>query len=469
VAGTETSLYLRDDEYFHPQSIPDGCVTGTLHDLTKVTLIQCLTLEGPGSGSRDGERYYYAKLFPHFVLEGRRHVGPNDRSIFEISLVLEDATALFYDFDAFGTVIDAVPHIERIATANKLDRPIPIGPEPRIAYFTGKRDIIEADTALGKVRARHNPGWSLGGPHGVRIDNIISVSLETEPPVAFNEAISRTLRLLRFLELVIGRPQNLRELVIHLDGGEHRDPLKVHWSLRPSRHVDATERGRSPQPADLLLDPIHRPEEFACVMRAWLEKDEERQDARQRFHTSFANQRRYSVERLVGAANTFDILPKSAAPKEVELSEELQDAKRRCRKIFDALPASYERSSVLNALGRMGKASLKHKTRYRARYIVDAVGERFPELGSVLDEAIDCRNHYVHGSASKIYYSRNFDMVTFFTDTLEFVFAASELTEAGWNIRAFIETATSMSHPFGAYRISYDAKLQALKVLVGKQ
>src|SRR4029077_15778505 len=101
--------------------------------------IQCLTLGGLRSGSSDGEPYYYAKLFPHFVLEGRRHVGPNDRAICEISLVLEDATALFYDFDAFGSVIDAVPHIERIAAANKLDRPIPIGPEPRIEYFTGKR------------------------------------------------------------------------------------------------------------------------------------------------------------------------------------------------------------------------------------------------------------------------------------------------------------------------------------------
>lgn len=54
VGGKDTSLYLRDDEHFHPQSVPDGCVTGTRHDLTKVTLIQCLTLEGLSSGSRDG-------------------------------------------------------------------------------------------------------------------------------------------------------------------------------------------------------------------------------------------------------------------------------------------------------------------------------------------------------------------------------------------------------------------------------
>ncbi len=468
VAGKETSLYLQDDAFFDTHSVSDGCLTGTLYDLTKVTLIQCLTME-KGSDSRDGDQYHYAKLFPHFVLEVRRHIGANDRLIVESSFVLEDATALFYDFDAFGTVIDAVPHIERIATANKLNRPIPIGPEPRIAYFAGKRNIIDVDTVLGKVRAQHNASWSLGGPSGVRIDNVISVSIEAEPPVTFAEAISRTLRLLRFLELVIGRPQNLRELVMYVDNGEHRQSLKVHWSHRPSRDADSTDDRWFPHPADLLLDPIRRSEEFAGVMRAWLETDEERQDARQRFHTSFAHQRRYFVERLVGAANMFDILPTSASPKDVELSEGLLDAKRRCQEIFGTLPDSYERSSVLNALGRVGRPSLKHKTRHRARYVVDAIGERFPDLVSVLDEAVDCRNHYVHGSASRIDYSQNFDMVAFFTDTLEFVFAASELIEAGWNIRTFIEMPTTMSHPFGAYRVNYDSQLQALKALLAKQ
>src|SRR5208283_956950 len=79
VAGKETSLYLRDDAFFDTHSVPDGCVTGTLSDLTKVTLIQCVTIQGSGSGSCDGEKYHFTKLFPHFVLEGQRHIGSNDR------------------------------------------------------------------------------------------------------------------------------------------------------------------------------------------------------------------------------------------------------------------------------------------------------------------------------------------------------------------------------------------------------
>lgn len=466
VAGKDSSLYIRDDHYFHPPSPVNECITGTLHDLTKVTLLQCLFLERGGSGSRDGQQYCCAKLFPHFVLEGQRHIAPTDKSISHITLILEDAAVLFYDFDAFGTVIDSAPYIEQIVAADKLERPVPIGPEPRIAYFTGRYDIVQADTVLGQVYVRHNPSWSLGDPHGVRIDNVISVTLEPPSPITFEEAITRTLRLLRFLELIIGRPQNLQELAIFIDGGEHPEPLKVHWSHRPTRAVDTVGNTGSPQPADLLLDPIQRQPEFVSVMQAWLEKDEERQDARQRSHTSFTHQRTYPVDRLIGAANMFDILPKSAVPRDVELPKDLQEAKQQCRRIFRFLPDSYERSSMLNALGRLGKASLKHKTRHRAQYVVDAIGERFPDLVWVLDEAVNCRNHYVHGSPSKIDYSENCDMVVFFTNTLEFVFGASELVESGWDIRTFVETPTSMSHPYGAYRVNYLLNLQVLKALV---
>lgn len=466
VNGRGTFLYLRDDDFFDVPCTPDEFLIGTLHDLTKVTLIQCVPMERFGTCMRDGERYHYAKLFPHFVLEGRRHLEVNDSTIVEISFVLEDAAALFYDFDAFGTVIDAAPYIEQITTANKIGRLIPTGSEPQIAYFSGKRTIIEADTALGKVRAQHNPRWSTGGPGGVHIDNTISINIVTEHPVAFDEAIDRVLRLLRFFELVIGRPQNLHELDIHLNNDDRLEPLKVHWSNGPSRDADSAGSDRSPYPADLLLDPIRRRREFSDVICGWFAKDKERQDARQRFNTSFAHQQIYSVERLIGAANMFDILPDSASPKDIDLTAELLDAKRLCREKFRALPNSYERSSVLSALGRLGKASLKHKTRHRAQNIVDAIGERLPDLVLVLDEAVNCRNHYVHGSASKIDYSQNFDMIIFFTDTLEFVFASSDLMDAGWNIRNFIERSTCMTHPFGTYRVNYNGSLQELHDLI---
>ncbi len=467
IAGEGTSLYLRDDVFIDVGSITDGYVAGILQDLTKVSLIQCIALEEAGHSSRGKEEYHFAKVFPHFVLEGQRHLGPNEAAIVEVKLVLDDAPSLFYDFEAFGSVSDAGPHMQRIALSNKRKKPIPIGPAPRIVYFAGEHVIVESETTLGRIRAEHNPRGNVGGPRGVRIDNDISVNICPKQRITFEDAISRALQLLRFLELIIGRPQNCISFVLYVGKGKRSEPLQVNWSLAPSRVSDPTDMGRRPAAADLLLDPIRRKEEFVTVMRAWLKSDDERRDARERFHSSFAHQRTYTVERLVGAANMFDLLPNSAAPKDIEVSAELEGAKRSCKAIFKRLPESYERNSVLVALGRIGKASLKHKTRHRARHIVDNIGERFPELVWVLEHAVDCRNHYVHGSAPKFDYNKNQNIVSFLTDTLEFVFASAELIETGWSIRGFIEGGTVMSHPFGAYRVSYEANLHALKALCG--
>jgi hypothetical protein len=54
----------------------------------------------------------------------------------------------------------------------------------------------------------------------------------------------------------------------------------------------------------------------------------------------------------------------------------------------------------------------------------------------------------------------------FFTDTLEFVFATSELIEAGWDMKAWIAHGTSMTHPFGRYWGTYGDRLRALKAVV---
>lgn len=161
----------------------------------------------------------------------------------------------------------------------------------------------------------------------------------------------------------------------------------------------------------------------------------------------------------------FDILPAEAVPPDVAMTTDLRDAKVKCQEIFSKLSNSPERDSILGALGRIGKSSLKQKIRHRAGLLTDAVGNRFPELFTVTDEAVNCRNFYVHGSSPRFDYSKNFGLVSFFTDTLEFVFAASDFIESGWDIHAWIKAPTGMSHPFGGYRVSYAANLKELKAI----
>ena len=163
----------------------------------------------------------------------------------------------------------------------------------------------------------------------------------------------------------------------------------------------------------------------------------------------------------------FDILPANAIPRDVDPPEDLRKAKADAQQIFKALPRRLSVTASCNALGRLGTATLKHKARHRAQILLAEAGERFPDLMLVLEQAVDCRNHYVHGSPAKIDYRNHFfETVPFFTDSLEFVFAASDLIEAGWSIKPWLQRGTSMSHAFGSYDVEYGDRLRALRALL---
>ena len=463
VSGTDSYLLLNDGDSFSIDNQQKSYITGTLHDLTQVTLIDCI-ITNSKTRSCYGDNSHYLQFFPHFIVTGDRHLSPNEKIIRKISIYIEDANALFYDFDTFGILHDARPFIKLIVDVKKLDRKIEIGEYPSLAYFTGKYEICNVTSVLGEISAQHNPSFNMGGPDGIRIDNSISVSIIPNQFINFFEATKRTLDLLRFFEIVIGRKQKLDNFLLYVQDQEKTlEPLRVQWSFSPRLKQESNETtGRPPHPGDVLTNPILYLNEFSEVLSKWLKLDISRKDARIRFSNSFS-QTEYTIDRLVCAANMFDILPESATPKDIELSEEIQEAKNKCKDIFGNLSYSYERDSILNALGRLGKCSLKHKVRHRANYVIDAVGERFPNLILVLDEAVNCRNHYVHGTKTKIDYSHNSDLLIFFTNTLEFVFATSDLIESGWNIRSWCERGTTMSDPFGSYLINYKYNLAILE------
>lgn len=83
---------------------------------------------------------------------------------------------------------------------------------------------------------------------------------------------------------------------------------------------------------------------------------------------------------------------------------------------------------------------------------------------SGIPEAVNLRNRYVHGSTTRHDYSKDPDLEIFLTDTLEFVFAASDLVDAGWNICDWVKCGPHMHHPFGSYPLNW----KKLKHLIDK-
>ena len=464
--GSNTQLYVHDPEFFHTTSPEHGHLLGTLHDLTRVSLFDCITTSGPGSASSGNEGYTFAELFPHFVVYGARHLGAHEAAISRVSFTIDDADVLFHDAEAFGQVSEPSKLIERVVNRDHAHEEPPFGPNPLIAYFAGRTELLSAATTIGTVTASHRPVRINSSPKRVAIENQTYLTIDPNEPIDLSDAISRVLRLLQFLELLIGRPQNISNLGLRLRASkEGGDYLGVYWCMPPFRSAEA-EHPR-PGPYEMLIDPIRSRAEFETVLSSWLARDGERRDARERFSDAFELQRRYTIDRLVGAANMFDILPIDAVPGKVCLSKGLVDAKSAARHIFRGLPASPERDSVLGALGRLGISTLRDKVQHRARLLTERAPGMFPRLDEMVAEAVRCRNHYVHGSPGSFSYAANSDMVATLTNILEFIFGASELVEAGWNIEQWSSRGSSGRHPFGALKTAYPQHLSRLDELLG--
>jgi ApeA N-terminal domain 1 len=459
-----TTIELYSESFFDTQANAD--ILGTFYDRSKVSLVNCVRMSS-STPYRNGEPYYHSsKFFPQFVIFGEQHISSSCRIIREMTFTVDDAAILFYDRDAFGSVIDAKPHMERIVKEDKRDREIELGASPELFYFTGKRKIFDVDTSLGKILAWNCISSISPSSEGIHVNNTIKLNITFTSEKTVKEAIASLIDIKMFLEIIAGRPQNISDLEFRtMNAKDHYEFLSVYWCIPPRRKCE--NEWSKPNVYDLPLKATINPDEFNHVLRCWLERHDEWRNARMRFSTAFANQSYYDIDRIVGAANMFDILPSSAYPPPIPLTPDFDKVRNNARTAFKNLPESPERDSILGELKRIDKKIiLKRKVRSRAKLITDIIDNRFPDLELVVDQAIDCRNYYVHGGKKKIDYSQHVDQVTFFTDTLEFIFAASDLVDSGWDIAAWANHGTTLSHPFGRYLIDYPRELSALKELL---
>ncbi|WCM28145.1 hypothetical protein NDN01_04255 [Sphingomonas sp. QA11] len=465
-----TILYLHDAEFFDLKMSDLACIRGTLHDRKKVTLLWSTLRSGPGSATYYGDRYTFYEVMPGYVVFGAHHLDVAKPSIDQITFHVDDAESIFYDFDAFGHVIHPTEVIDVVVEANErlIDRKIPRGPSPEIAYFAGRIEVVTVTTVFGTVRVRHQlaPPDFMASPRSASIRNFVIVDLIFFEPLHLEQTLDRVISLLRFLELLAGRPQNLDFTALWTRGEEPRSALNLYWVHSPARRSEWEHR--SPHASETLVSAVEDPEGFATVLSRWLENDAARLDARVRFSEGFGAQRRFSISRLVGAANMFDILPKDAFSLPQAIDPKVVEARDQTKNIFKALPDSPERGSILGALGRLGNLTLRERIRQRADLVVRNSKIKFEHMDIVTDEAVKCRNHYVHGSPGSFTYTDHGGVIPFLTCALEFLFVAADLLDAGWDIDRWAKQGSVGAHPFSELVVEWNHHAQVLLDLRAK-
>ncbi len=481
IAGADSILKLVGKSFWAYPEAEYTDIHGMLSDGRKASLLDCV-LHGKRQHRFDENTQLESIFFPNYVVVGEEFIRSDEPVIQAVRYHFENVTSLLSGHKTFRSLRPDTDEIRRILNADhkrsemmaeeygwqKQPFQPQIGEHPHLLYFSGLWEIMACKSTIGKISLTNRTSHSMGSAAGIGINNEVTANIEFKEPKTLDEATHALHTLHGLFELSLGHRLRYRwielELIHRAKEPEHDMPPTawLYWSLCNERVKGDSKIGLN----DSLLAPDQRSEEFARVATGWMNSAETMGDPRERFATAFFGS--YGINRIVGAANMFDLLPESHAPKTKEIDPSLKEAVKRCRGIFADLPDSFAKQSVLSTLGRIGTASLRDKVYRRADKVIAAVGNKFPELLLPCHHAVLCRNHYVHGSKGAFDYQEHFTEFVFITDTLEFVFAVSDLLDLGWDLKSWMDKGTSMTHAFGAYIVNYSQNINRLKALVSK-
>lgn len=449
------------------ESLP--CLKGTTYSGRCLSLIDCSNSESSSSPPSIGSHPQYTlKVFPRYVAVGPVHLDPLQNCIRRIQFSTTDLTTLFHDPDAFGMIGDARPIIDSVLKTRWHSRPVIAGAHPLVAYFAGRYLIADVSTAIGRIRVFHELDHNTGDPSGVYIRNRCTVTIEPDLPLDFEQAMDTANTMATFLSVAAGRSQGMSDLRFAFPFNTPHEAGQRIFHIYPSFpwKVRGSDGRYKPNECDIPLDPVGRSEEFNTVLTHWTARHDRWRTARHRYITSLRKADLYGPDRLIAAANMFDLLPNEAVPTAKALTGELAQTRDACLEMFRELPSSQERNAAISALTHLGSTSLSRKILHRAAIVESTCGRFFPDLSYVGNLAARCRNIFVHGRSGNLKPEIINPFVPFLTDTLEFIFAASDFIEAGWDGLRWASGSHGWGHSFSRLSRDYSAKLQSLRKAV---
>lgn len=391
-------------------------------------------------------------------------ISYEDEIIEKIMFEFDDAFFLFKNSAIDILMPDPVQLSKFISSQDSQDtRPVQVGEHPVVSYYTDANagQIFSAETVIGTASAHNQVTSFVSDREEAGFTNKIVAAVQFAEPINISELQSRMEQLLRFFGIVIGRPQNLLEAKIRLSSeSKASDKIPKYFTVHFHSLPRHTRRQRTPSPHDVLINAGLQGETFGRVLKAWLEREQHPawQTARRLFFLGWNQGRSYDAARLVSAANVFDHLPSDDFQSPV-IQDILRAPIEAFRQTLKALPPSIQRDALLGALGRVAAPTHKQKVRYRSTRPACAIGHIVPDLEEILDFAIDCRNLYTHGSGSDVTRRLGPRFIAFLTNTLEFVFATSDLIEAGWDIAEWCDRQRFAGHPFYNFLYGYSQNL----------
>ncbi|MCT8863674.1 hypothetical protein K5S30_10335 [Shewanella xiamenensis] len=313
--------------------------------------------------------------------------------------------------------------------------------------------MLSFKNSFGEFSLYHIEDQRSYGANGITTNVSTQFCISLYETYSVDKIVRECWSVKNFFKILSGQDDCISKLLIKKEGDVEAGYFEIYLSTDTVEHSDLY--------FDSLLNAKMEKSVLNNIFQNWFDKHDEWKDARNQLcHTYSSNN--YDVDRVVRCANIFDLIPDKAM---IELSEDLIEAKNKAKKIFRELPDSLEKTSLLQALGRLGIKTLKDKINDRIEIILSNCKIKFDGLQFVAHQAVDCRNYFVHGGNKKFDYESNLNMVNFLTDTLEFIFVVSDLIECGWDIDDWLKSF-ALSHKVGQYCIAYPHYLTELNSII---
>lgn len=466
------TLYLAQGTAPIPYRTYPSQLLGTLHELTTVTLLDCVFI---GSGfytqmGFDGDHSISGELIfdvGHVLFSDMANVDASQPVFNSLEFSITNSNELF-DFSSFTEVIHANEQLvkdlvqEDLKTSKgryNLSEDISkysFGDSPIVLVYTGALTLSALDLNNGELEIRNNPNYIAASNNGFKLENNISCRFKFNNLKTYWEIVEEVASLTQLFELILGQKQSLRSYILEVNHlNDSPDVFKVFRAVDHPKVLN-----RSINPANRLVHVESEQSEFSTLINNWLLSREEWKFSRD-YYFSIFRERKYNSDTLVKLSNMFDLIPESAYEKEA-VSDDVLEAATSCRGIFKALPHSLEREAILLALRRVGQKTLKHKIRDRNKIIQQSGFFKLDDISLVIDQSVDCRNFFVHGVNKKFDYYKEFNEFCFLIDTLIFIYGASEMIQNGWSFNRWKPDRLN-GHLFSSYVINYDKRLSKLK------
>jgi ApeA N-terminal domain 1 len=439
----ESRLELYSDKRIHIPAAQMRTIRGVARTGEKITVCDAI-------GGEVG--WHFISLFPHFIAVGPRHLDTDGKVVSEIIFTTTGATSLFYDHGAFGT--GKVKNIRRLmpAWAKKDRREIKFS---QVFYYADRGPIFSVKTKAIEFEAFNGVSYRSPSPRGINLTNEVRIALRFRRPVKLTEAIKAIFEFRAFCEILSQSNHCIQNIMVrHKSSGERESLIRI-YPPHDETHADSETDFRD----NLVSGGLHK-KEFESVLSGWMQRQEAHGNARLRIVLGIREGRTYTVDRLIGAANAFDLLP-DAVFRKPKLPDGLLKTLAALTLESRKLKQPY-REQVLSNLNRVKGLSLRQKIESRFRSLPLSLRKRLPEMEFLIDHCVRSRNYFVHGSKPKLSVAVTRDLMYLFTDTLEFIFVTSELVECGWKVTRWIKQPGGMAR-FKDYIRSYELALKEVK------